>query len=283
MLHHGDMFGLVIDSSSQIPSDLADVLGVDVVPISVTIDGVAYREGVDLTAERFYGLVDDPLPEIATSQPSPGEFLEVFEAAAKRGCTEILCVTVGSSHSGTFNSARVAAEMAPIPVRLVDSGTLSFGITACLWEAAAAVDAGATLDEAEARAVQLAPEITSTFLLASLEQVRKMGRVDLDHLQPDQADETPIYLTRGEHFETVGSAATIDELCALMVAPLPTDVPIRVGVCFAAPDTLPYTEGIEALLAHRPNIVGLTRYRVGPSVAAHTGPGTAGLFFWPAT
>lgn len=274
--------GLIIDSSSQIPAEMVHRFNVDVVPISVMVDGIGYREGVDLTAEGFYELVSDPLPEITTSQPAPGEFLAAYTAAADRGCAEALCVTVGSDHSGTYNSARIAAEMAPIPVHLVDSGSLSFGITACLWEAAAALAAGATVKAAASNALALAPQITSTFVLASLEQVRKMGRVDLDALDTaDAPEETTVFLTRDTAFETVGTATTIPDLSALMVNQVPSDIAVRVGVCLAAPETAPYTEAIEAALADRPNVVEVVRYRVGPSIAAHTGPGTAGLFFWP--
>lgn len=274
------MIGLVIDSSSQIPADLVEEFGVEVVPITVTIDDDSFREGVDIDAEAFYELVDEPLPEIGTSQPSPGEFGQAFEALTARGADEILCVTMADKHSGTFNSARIAGEMATIPVRLVNSQTMSFGVTACFWEAATAIAEGADLETAARRAEVLAPEICSTFILQSLDQVRKMGRVDFDTLSAD-VDDVGVYVTRGVEVDVAGSGSSIAELSEVMLAQVPTDIAIRTGVCLAAPEMLPYSEILEKDLATRDNMLGTVRYRVGPSVAAHTGPGTAGLFWWP--
>ena len=67
------MIALVTDSASQLPPELAAEFGVRVAPILVTIDGVEYREGVDLTADDFWAQVSNgEVPEITTSQPSPG-------------------------------------------------------------------------------------------------------------------------------------------------------------------------------------------------------------------
>ena len=59
-------------------------------------------------------------------------------------------------------------------------------------------------------------------------------------------------------------------------------VPVRAAVGLADDATRPLTESIEARLRAHPLVVDLVRYRVGPSIAAHTGPGTAGGFWWPA-
>ncbi len=90
-----------------------------------------------------------------------------------------------------------------------------------------------------------------------------------------------MYVTKGAAFDVAGNGSTIEELSELMLAQLPTDIELRTGVCLAAPEMLRYSEIIEAELAKRDNVLGTVRYRVGPSVAAHTGPGTAGLFWWP--
>ena len=60
-----------------------------------------------------------------------------------------------------------------------------------------------------------------------------------------------------------------------------TPEPVRAAVCLADPATIGFCEALEAGLADLDHVVDVTRYRVGPSVAAHTGPGTAGGFFWP--
>ena len=142
------MIGFVTDSASQIPAPLAADLGVIVVPVIVTLDGVDHREGVDLTAEDFWARLDGPeLPAVSTSQPSPGAFLDAYGDAVAAGATEIVSVHVGADVSGTVNAARLAADETSVPVHVVDSGTASFGVTACLWRAADALTAGASAPE----------------------------------------------------------------------------------------------------------------------------------------
>ena len=86
----------------------------------------------------------------------------------------------------------------------------------------------------------------------------------------------------GGAIDLLATGRSVDELCDLMVAPFVADgVPIRAGVSLADPATAVFTEGIEARLRADPRCVDLVRYRVGPSIAAHTGPGTAGGFWYP--
>ena len=66
-------FGIVTDSNSQITADLVERFDVEVVPLTVTIDGADHLEGVDLDADGFYGhFSNGHAPEVSTSQPAPG-------------------------------------------------------------------------------------------------------------------------------------------------------------------------------------------------------------------
>ena len=107
------MIALVTDSNAQLSPELTAELGVDVVPLVISIDGKDYAEGVDLGADDFYEMLAGDSHEISTSQPSPGRFLETYLTAAQRGATEILSVHIGAEHSGTVNSATVASRRAP--------------------------------------------------------------------------------------------------------------------------------------------------------------------------
>ena len=139
---------MVTDSNAQLPPELAERYGVEIVPLTVTMDGTEYLEGVDLDVDDFYARFEAGRPIVSTAQPSPGRFAAAYEAVAARGAKEILSVHIGSSVSGTVNSARLASQVSPVPVRIVDTGTASFAISLCLWDAAEAVAAGATLQEA---------------------------------------------------------------------------------------------------------------------------------------
>ena len=267
------------DSSSQIPADLAVRLGVEVVPVMVAVDGVEYHEGVDLDADGFWSrfVPDAAMPEVKTSQPSPGAFVDVYRDLADRGVDEIISIHVAEVFSGTVNSARLAAEVVDVPVRVVDSGTASFGVACCVWEAASAIESGADADTAVAIVEALAPNVRTTFIVQALDFARSGGRFALD--LPDDADGVAVLAGSGADIEVVGTGRTVDELCDAMTDQLliePGD--LRIGVCLADPATIPFTEGIERRLAAADRAIDVVRYRVGPSVAAHTGPGTAGGF-----
>ncbi|MEM9518144.1 MAG: DegV family protein [Actinomycetota bacterium] len=276
------MIGFVTDSASQIPPALARELDVSIVPITISIDGVARQEGVDLDADDFWRHLDgSTLPEITTSQPSPGEIATVYRSLAAAGIDEIVSVHVGADVSGTVNAARLASSDVDIPVHVVDSGTASFGVTACLWEAVLAARQGADGAAAASTAAAIAPSIGTSFILQGLDFARAGGRFDL--ALPDDADEVIVLAGYGTAIDIVGAGRDLESLCDQIVAPfLADDRPIRAGVGLADDATLPITERIEERLRASDLVVDLVRYRVGPSIAAHTGPGTAGGFWWPA-
>ena len=273
---------LVTDSASQITADLADRIGAHVVPVVVTIDGVDHREGVDLTADAFWNtLTSGELPEVGTSQPSPGEIAAAYEAAIAEGATEIVSVHVGADVSGTVNAATLAAELVDVPVHVVDTGTASFGVAACLWEAALHVERGGDAAAAATIAKTVAATIGTSFILQGLDFALAGGRFTT--MLPEEADEVMVLAGHGTALDVVGTSRDLDELADLIVAPfLAGGTPIRAAVGLADTATLPITERIEERLRASDLVVDLVRYRVGPSIAAHTGPGTAGGFWWPA-
>ena len=82
--------------------------------------------------------------------------------------------------------------------------------------------------------------------------------------------------------DLLATGHTVDELCDHMVEPMLRDgVPIRAGVSLADPATIVFTEGIESRLRESAVDVDLVRYEAGASIGAHTGPGTAGGFWYP--
>lgn len=271
---------LVTDSNSQLPAALQQRYGIRVVPIPVVVDGVEYLEGVDLDSDGFYDLFSDGAPDVSTSQPSPGAFLDAYRACAHAGHDRVISVHVSEAFSGTLNSARIAAEMADIDVTLVDSGTISFGIGCCVWRAAQSVEAGAPVDEVVEAVEALADEIYSVTALGAAELLKASGRVEFEQ----SGSGIDVYLAGpGGSFDSVGAGATVDEVCDLMAATMHREgAPIRVALGIADRSAVPYYEGLESRLSGRPDVVEIVRYRIGPSVGAFTGLGTAGGFWIPA-
>ena len=278
------MIGLVTDSNAQLPAELAERYGVEVVPLSVTIDGESFLEGVDLDADAFYRRFEGGRrPEVSTSQPSPGAFARAFRALADRGADHILSVHIGSAVSGTLNSARLAAEAAAVPVRVVDTGTVSFGVACCVWEAAEALAAGASLEEAARVAEQVGAGVGTVFTVGALDLARAGGRLAAPAGDdPAGAQPVAVLTMAGGQMKVVGRAADLDGAVEAMAGHVLAAGPsLRVGVGVADAASAALSQALEQRLDGAPAVREVVRYRIGPSVGAHTGPGTAGAFFYP--
>jgi DegV family protein with EDD domain len=275
------MIALVTDSNSQIPSALVERYGITVVPLTVTVDGVDHLEGVDLDADAFYARFrDGAVPTVRTAQPSPGRLLAVYERLAGAGAEQILSVHIGSSISGTVNSARVASASAPLPVRIVDTGQASFGITLCLWAGADALGRGGSVEEAASAAEQVALTVGNVFAVQTLDLARAGGRLATG---AGEVREIPVMTMTGGVMHVVGQAADLDEVADHIAAAVRRGGEnLRVGVGVADRSVLHLWEAMEERLAGAPEVTETVRYRVGPSVGAHTGPGTVGAMFAPA-
>ncbi|HVE47235.1 MAG TPA: DegV family protein [Acidimicrobiales bacterium] len=284
------MIGLCVDSNAQVPPELVDRYGLEVVPLSITVDGEEFLEGVDLDADAFYELYElyersgeGAAPQVTTAAPSPGRFAQAYEALAARGATEILSVHIGSTISATLNAARVAAAGSPVPVRLVDTGTASFAVACCMWEAAEAVAAGAGLDEAAQLAEAVASRTDNVFTVGALDLARRGGRLGEAAAQELADAAIPVVRLIGGSYQPIAQVVTLEEAADVMAAAVLTGgTGLRVGISVADAAALPLREALEACLTGAPEVAELVRYRVGPSVGAHTGPGTAGAMWYPA-
>jgi DegV family protein with EDD domain len=273
---------LVTDSNAQLPTSLIDRYSITVVPISVVIDGVEFLEGVDIDADQFYEHFTSDVPEVSTSQPSPGVFAEVYQQLIADGHDEIVSVHVTASMSGTLNSARLGAGCVDAPVHFVDSRTASFGVGCCAWEIGAALATGVPVVEAVQRGERLADELYSVTALGAAGLFQASGRSGGIKLAEDGID--VFKAGPGGSFDSVGVGRTADEICDLMADTMSAGgAPIRIALGVADQTAAPYYEGLEARLDEREDVVEIVRYRIGPSVGAFTGPGTAGGFWYRVT
>lgn len=269
---------LVTDSNSQLPPVLQERFDVRVVSIPVVVDGIEYLEGETLDADGFYALFTNGTPEVSTSQPAPGAFVQAYQACIDDGHDEIISVHVGAQWSGTLNSARIAADMVDATVHLVDTGTLSFGVSCCVWRAAETLQNGGSVEAAISAATALAGELHSVTALGAADLLKGSGRVDFE----TSATGVDVYLASPDgSFVSVGAGASVDEVCALMASTMHRDgAEISVALGIADESAMPYYDGLEALLGEREDVLEVVRYRIGPSVGAFTGLGTAGGFWW---
>jgi len=170
---------IVTDSGTDLclsPERLAE-LRIHVVPLIVTLDGKSYREGLDIEPEGFYRLLEesDSLP--STSQPSAGDFADIYTRLAAKD-PDILSIHMSSGLSGTYNAAQAGAKLVPeANVTHVDTKTLSAGSGWQVEAAARGARAGWPLEQILSLLKGISAATESLYTLKELKYLIHGGRI----------------------------------------------------------------------------------------------------------
>ena len=169
--------GFVTDSTSDIPPNLADQYGIEIVPALININGKSYTDGLEISREEFYTRLPGLTPLPTTSSPSVGSFRERYEKLLMAGSESVISIHPPNELSGIFNAARLAAQEFGQRVKVLDSGQLSLGIGYQVILAAEAAAQGVTEDEVQTLVESVHKRVRVIALLDTIEYVRRSGRV----------------------------------------------------------------------------------------------------------
>jgi DegV family protein with EDD domain len=171
------MIKIVTDSTAYLPESYIDEHDIRVVPLNVHFGQEAFKEGVELGDEEFYARLK-AAPELpTTSQPSAGQFLEVFEEIAAGG-HEIVTLTISSKLSGTWNSAMAAKDMLPdAGISVVDTLSTAVGMHLMIDAALEAIASGASRSEVAGLLEGMKGKVSFHFVVDTLEYLAKGGRI----------------------------------------------------------------------------------------------------------
>jgi DegV family protein with EDD domain len=164
---------IVTDSSCDLPSEVLQEYDIDIVPLVVQFGTESYAE-TDLAVDAFWEKARGP-HHPKTSQPSIPAFEEAFERLIAQG-KQVLCLTVTSKHSGTLNSALVAAQRFGEAVKVFDSLSFSLGLGLQAISAAQASRAGRSMEEILTSLEEMRERMRFTIILDTLENLRRGGR-----------------------------------------------------------------------------------------------------------
>ncbi len=122
-----DKYGIVIDSTVYLTKEQIEDNNIGIASLNVVKSMVSYRE-VDIDNDFIFGKQAKGV-KFTTSQPAPGEFLEIFEKKLAEGYDKIFCVLLSSNISGTYQSAKLARNMLddPSKVYLFDTKLAAYG------------------------------------------------------------------------------------------------------------------------------------------------------------
>lgn len=271
---------LITDGASDLDPSVAAESGVQLVPIDVRLGDLRPEQVAALSPTAFWQAcaTSNAMPE--TSAPSPGSFHDAFLLAKERGCSGVVCVTLSSKLSATYQAAcNGAQEVAgQIDVAVIDSCTASLGQGLATLEGARVAAAGGSLAEVcEAVNDQLSRTIVFG-ALDTLEYLRRGGRIGAAQAAfGSLLSIKPIVEVRDG--EVVGEAkqrTRARSLRYLAERAAKLGRLAQLGVVHAAASEedlgllLQLLEGLE--LEEKP-VIG----SFGPVIGAHTGPGTVAL------
>jgi DegV family protein with EDD domain len=269
---------VVTDSAGDLTPALAEERGITIVPLSIRFGSEEFVDGATLSADEFWRRCQssDILPE--TSAPSPGAFQEAFLGAAADGYDGVVCINLSGALSATYQSAQAAADAVAdrIPVRVIDSRSVTMGQGLMALAAAESAAGGASLDDVAAEVHDQIGHTQVFGAIDTLEHLEKGGRIggarallgSLLSIKP------VVQVVDGVVEEESKQRTRSRQLKYLADKILGFGGVERVAVCNGAANDL---DDLLGLLAGIDAKYPLEVVNLGPVVGTHTGPGTLGV------
>ncbi len=270
---------VVVDSTSDIPRERAQQLGIEVAPLLVLFGDDEYRDGIDLTGDEFYQKLSSSPVSPTTSAPSVGSFQEAYRKVISEGADAILEISLASKLSATYGNAVTAAKTVSaetgVPIEVIDSGTVSGGFGMPAEIIAYEARQGASLDQLKAHAQDMLSRVRLYAALDTLEYLKRGGRIGnarallgsllnvkpLVEVREGQVLPVENVRTRSKAQERVGQiAATTGEIEAVAVVRSNDAVGEQFDRIVHG-----FWEG------------PIYKYVLGPVVGTHAGPGAGGI------
>lgn len=270
---------IVTDSACDLPQSVADELGIEIVPLTIRIDGQEYVDRVDLTPAEFWAkcAASPELP--STAAPAPGQFEETFRSLAADGATSVVTISLSASLSATMQSAELGARGVAdsIAVTVVDSQQCTLGLGAIVMDCARLAAGGASHQVVVDRARDLATRTKVWGALDTLDNLKKGGRIGgAKALLASVLSIKPIIEVRDGKVEEGGKQRTRSKALAFLVEKLVEAGPVENLMVLNA-DCSDVDAFVEQL---RPHYAGeIVVGEIGPVVGSHTGRGTIGIAF----
>lgn len=273
---------IVTDRAADLTPEQLRGVELPYVPLIVTLNNREYRSGVDLQPDEFYRLLEETGAMPATSLPGPGEIAEFYRALAVRD-PDIISMHVASVLSGTYNAARLAADMVPeANITVYDTRTVSGGLG---WQVEAAVRA-AQAGWTRAQILDLLAQVHRTtnivFTIPHLKYLVHGGRIsNLKGLLATTLNIKPLLGVNIEtgQLEQQGTVRTfkraLEHLGQVIAARHTPGTPMRMQLMHAN-----NPEGAAEARAHLDSLFEchwLPETGVGPVIGAHSGPGLVGV------
>lgn len=268
------MIRIATDSSADLSPAVAANHKIEVVPLTIRFGDNEFVDRRDLSAEAFWERLSGASTLPSTAAPSVGAFADAYQRLAEEGAAGVVAVTISQELSGTFQSATLAAQDAPIPVRVIDSRTASIPLGLTAIAAADASRLGADLEDVERAVSRADPDLLAT--LDTLEYLQKGGRIGAAQaFFGGLLNVKPLITFANGVVDAAGRVRTRRKALAALLEWVSQQESIsRLGVVHGnAPDI---NDFLYQLRERAPDVEPLVAL-AGPVIGTHAGPGMVGV------
>jgi len=272
---------VITDSTVYLPADILESYHIVTVPLNVHLDGEIYKEGLDITNDDFYRLLRSSTSFPTTSQPSAGEFLDVFSRLQPDD--EAIVILISSDLSGTVQSAEVAHRMLSFElqeqINVVDSRFTSMGLGFQVIKAAEMFNVGASRSDILQALTLMQSNQAIFFIVNDLQYLVRGGRLGkTSGLVGNLLKVRPILHVHQGRIELFEKVRTTEKAVGLMMLEVERKLSglERLGVIHVQSPL-----EAEKLKTRLENEFGLptTISEAGPVVGSHAGPGALGIAY----
>lgn len=274
------MIKIVTDSTCDLPPEVFKQHDITVMPLSIHFGTETFLDGVNITKDEFFQRLRTEPQLPTTSQPSAGEFCEVFRPLVEAG-HQVVGIYISSELSGTCASAFAACEMLPeTPISVIDSRSTSAGLGWMVWEAARMAEAGADVAAIQARVEEMADKMRVYFVVDTLEYLQKGGRIGgARALLGTMLKIKPLLMIHEGRVEPLEQVRTRRKALQRMIELMAQEMSGYSGVHAAVLHAQAEDEAkamAEQVWAAMPCTESFI-CEIGPALGTHTGPGVIGL------
>ncbi len=272
------MIRIVTDTTSCIPIEMMQAMGIDFVPQFITFGSHSYNDVNEISTEEFLNKLRASKQLPGTSAPPPSLYYPIFEKILAAG-DQALVLAPTAELSGTFRSATLAAEeFDKSRIEIIDTRTIVGNLGSMVIKAHEWANAGMNLEEIKMRILDLSARDATYFLVPTMEYLHKGGRIGNAAKMFGTILQIVPILTLNE-----GKIDVYEKVRSLKQA-IRTLVDLNVEICNDNPDaslTLGQcdsdllVEQISEQFKERLNMENIPGYTAAPAIVVHTGPGLA--------
>ncbi len=272
---------LVTDSTSDLPPQIKDELGIRIVPLYVHFDNNTYKDWFEIKPADLFSGIAKGAEMPTTSQPSPQDFENAFAEALSDGADQVLCVTISSKLSGTYQSAVIAAEKFPGKVTVFDSLAASAGIGMMVLRAHELLSNGAELESVLTELERIRDDHIVRFLVATLDYLRKNGRIGgAQALIGNLLNIKPILTVNNGVVDAAGRARGEKRALKEMLKTFKNWAAgrrrVRVFLLYTGDENA--VSALREAIGVAANVEIVYTTEIGAVIASHTGPGVYGYY-----